>query len=210
MITTEQLYKIGVTKDFDDWTAVLNELLPKYKIDSPQRIASFLAQTMHESANFTALKENLNYGITGLVTTWPNRFTTPQMANAYARQPEKIANHVYANRMGNGDESSGDGWKYRGRGLIQLTGKDNYSRFANSIGMNLDEVISYMETKRGAVEAAGWFWTENNLNKWVDAGDFDGLSDVINRGRKTIKIGDAKGYSDRLNHYKKNMEILGS
>lgn len=210
MITSDQLLKMGVLKDFREWTDVLNEFLPKYSIDSPQRIAAFLAQTLHESANFTALRENLNYGVTGLVTTWPKRFTTPELANKYARQPEMIANYVYANRMGNGDESTGDGWKYRGRGLIQLTGKDNYTRFANSIGMSLDEVTDYLETKQGAVDAACWYWTENNLNKWVDAGDFDGLSDVINRGRKTSPIGDAKGYNDRLEHYNKAMRILGS
>lgn len=210
MITSDQLLTLHVLKDFNEWADVLNEFLPKYKIDSPQRIAAFLAQTLHESANFTALKENLNYGVTGLVTTWPKRFTTPELANKYARHPEMIANYVYANRMGNGDESSGDGWKYCGRGLIQLTGKDNYTRFANSIGMSLEEVPSYVETKRGAVEAACWYWTENNLNKWVDAGDFDGLSDVINRGRKTSQIGDALGYTDRKDKYDKILNILGT
>jgi putative chitinase len=209
-MTPEQLLKLNILKDFREWSEVLNDLLPKYQIDSPQRTAAFLAQTIHESAHFTALKENLNYGAKGLVMTWPKRFTTPELVNKYTRQPEQIANYVYANRLGNGDEASGDGWKYCGRGLIQLTGKSNYQAFADSIEMNLEDVPNYLETKKGAVEAACWFWKENNLNKWVDANDFDGLSDVINRGRKTTQIGDAIGYSDRLDQYKKALNILGS
>ena len=207
MITPEILQKLGISVE---WCEILNDLLPKYQIDSPQRIASFIAQCSHESAHFTALKENLNYGITGLVKTWPKRFTTPELATKYTRRPEQIANYVYANRLGNGDEASGDGWKYCGRGLIQLTGKSNYQAFADSIEMNLEDVPNYLETKEGAVEAACWFWKENKLNKWVDANDFDGLSDVINRGRKTTQIGDAIGYSDRLDQYKKALNILGT
>ena len=110
MITTEQLQQLGITKLTEDWCDVLNNLLPKYDIDTPQRIAAFIAQCSHESANFTALSENLNYGVTGLARTWPKRFTTAELVNKYARQPEMIANFVYANRLGNGDEASGDGW----------------------------------------------------------------------------------------------------
>lgn len=206
MITPELLQKLGISVE---WCEILNDLLPKYKIDTPQRMAAFIAQCSHESAHFTDLKENLNYGAKGLVMTWPKRFTTPELVNKYTRQPEQIANYVYANRLGNGDEASGDGWRYCGRGLIQLTGKSNYQAFADSIEMNLEDVPNYLETKKGAVEAACWFWKQNNLNKWVDANDFDGLSDVINRGRKTTQIGDAIGYSDRLDQYKKALNILG-
>lgn len=205
MITAELLKSLGLSVD---WDQVLNDFLPKYNINSPQRIAAFIAQCSHESGHFEKLIENLNYGAKGLVMTWPKRFTTSELATKYERRPEMIANFVYANRLGNGDESSGEGWKYRGRGLIQLTGKTNYQAFANSIGMNLDDVPKYLETKQGAVEAACWFWKENNLNKWVDANDFDGLSDVINRGRKTTQIGDAIGYSDRLDQYNKALKIL--
>lgn len=207
MITPELLQKLGISVD---WCEILNDLLPKYQIDSPQRIASFIAQCSHESGHFQKLIENLNYGVTGLATTWPKRFTTAELVNKYSRQPEMIANFVYANRLGNGDESSGDGWKYRGRGLIQLTGKSNYQAFADSIEMNLEDVPNYLETKKGAVEAACWFWKQNNLNKWVDVNDFDGLSDVINRGKKTTQIGDAIGYNDRLDQYKKALNILGT
>ena len=143
-MTPEQLLSLNILKDFKEWTEVLNKLLPKYQIDSPQRIAAFLAQTIHESAYFTDLHENLNYGLAGLVATWPKRFTTPELANKYARHPEMSANFVYANRLGNGDEDSGDGWKYRGRGLIQLTGKSNYQAFADSIEMNLEDVPNYL------------------------------------------------------------------
>jgi len=172
MITPEQLQKLGISAD---WCDVLNVLMPKYGIDSPQRIAAFIAQCSHESGHFEKLIENLNYSAKGLVMTWPKRFTTPELANKYARQPEMIANFVYANRLGNGDESSGDGWKYRGRGLIQLTGKYNYQAFANSIGMNLEDVVGHLETKQGAVEAACFFWTNNKLNSYADVGDINGV-----------------------------------
>ena len=151
MITLEQLQKLGISAD---WCDVLNVLMPKYDIDSPQRIAAFIAQCSHESGYFEKLIENLNYGAKGLVMTWPKRFTTAELANKYARQPEEIANFVYSNRLGNGDESSGDGWKYRGRGIIQLTGKYNYQKFADTVGITLDETIKYLQTKQGATEAA--------------------------------------------------------
>ena len=165
MITPEQLHQLGITHSTDRWCDVLNNLLPKYDIDTPQRIAAFIAQCSHESANFTTLSENLNYGVTGLARTWPKRFTTAELMNKYARQPEMIANFVYANRLGNGDESSGDGWKYRGRGLIQLTGKENYQHFADSIGMNLDDVPEYLETLSGATF---YFFTRfcSNFKYW--------------------------------------------
>jgi len=199
MITPEQLQKLGISAD---WCDVLNVLMPKYGIDSPQRIAAFIAQCSHESGHFEKLIENLNYSAKGLVMTWPKRFTTPELANKYARQPEMIANFVYANRLGNGDESSGDGWKYRGRGLIQLTGKYNYQAFANSIGMNLEDVVGHLETKQGAVEAACFFWTNNKLNSYADVGDIKGMTKVINGGYI--------GLPEREENYKKALNILGT
>ena len=199
MITSEQLQKLGISVD---WCDVLNVLMPKYDIDSPQRIAAFIAQCSHESGHFEKLVENLNYGAKGLVMTWPKRFTTPELANKYARQPEMIANFVYANRLGNGDESSGDGWKYRGRGLIQLTGKYNYQSFANSIEMNLEDVIGHLETKQGAAEAACFFWTNNKLNSYADVGDIKGMTKVINGGYI--------GLPEREENYKKALNILGT
>ena len=127
MITRDILSVLAPTnKNIDVWVEAMNTILPKYDIVTPKRLAAFLAQTAHESAGFTAVRENLNYSAQGLMKTWPARFNQTTAA-AYARQPEKIANKVYANRMGNGDEASGDGWRYRGRGLIQFTGKANYT-----------------------------------------------------------------------------------
>ena len=188
-------------KEVTVWHIALTKILPKYEITTKERVAGFIAQTAHESGNYTILKENLNYSAEGLVKTWPKRFLTVEAAMPYNRNPEKIANKVYADRLGNGNEASGDGWKYRGRGIIQLTGKDNYSAFAKSINKTLDETVTYLETKEGAIESACWFWKTNNLNKWVDIKDFDGLSDCINRGRKTVAIGDAIGYVDRKAKY---------
>ena len=201
MITPEFLQKIGIKKDSDEWTEVLNNLLPKYDIDSPQRIAAFIAQCSHESGHFEKLVENLNYGAKGLVMTWPKRFTTTELANKYARQPEMIANFVYSNRLGNGDELSGDGWKYRGRGLIQLTGKYNYQKFADAVEMDLEQVTRYLETKQGAAEAACLFWKNNKLNSYADVGDIRGMTKVINGGYI--------GLPEREENYRKALNILG-
>ena len=199
MITPDLLQKLGISVD---WCEVLNVLLPKYVIDSPQRIAAFIAQCSHESGHFEKLIENLNYSAKSLVMTWPKRFTTPELANKYARQPEMIANFVYSNRLGNGDESSGDGWKYRGRGLIQLTGKSNYQAFANSIEMSLEDVIGHLETKQGAAEAACFFWMKNKLNSYADVSDIKGMTKVINGGYI--------GLPEREENYKKALNILGT
>jgi putative chitinase len=199
MITPEQLQKLGISAD---WCDILNVLMPKYDIDSSQRIAAFIAQCSHESGHFEKLIENLNYGAKGLVMTWPKRFTSPELANKYARQPEMIANFVYANRLGNGDEMSGDGWKYRGRGLIQLTGKYNYQKFADTVGMDLEQVTRYLETKQGAAEAACLFWKNNKLNSYADVGDIRGMTKVINGGYI--------GLPEREENYKKALNILGT
>jgi len=133
MVTRDILSVLAPTnKNIDVWVEAMNTILPKYDIVTPKRLAAFLAQTAHESAGFTAVRENLNYSAQALMKTWPSRFNATTAA-AYARQPEKIANKVYANRMGNGDEASGDGWRYRGRGLIQTTGKANYTKLAQYI-----------------------------------------------------------------------------
>ena len=161
--------------------------------ENPKRMAAFLAQVAHESGAFNFTKEGLSYSAASLMKVWPKRFPTTAIANQYARKPEKIANKVYANRMGNGDEKSGDGYKFCGRGLIQLTGKDNYSRFAKSIGKTLDETVAYLETPEGAVASAAWFWDANKLNIYADKGDFVGLTKRINGG--TI------GLADRKHHY---------
>lgn len=178
-----------------------NEVGKHYDLfENPKRIAAFLAQTAHESGGFTAVKENLNYGAKGLVNTFKKYFPNEEFAKQYERQPEKIANRVYANRMKNGDEASGDGFRFRGRGLIQLTGRDNYTRLAKSLDMTLDETVEYLETPAGAVASAGWFWDVNKLNIYCDKDDFVGLTRRINGG--TI------GLSDRKHHYELALEAF--
>lgn len=154
---------------------------PAYGVDTPQREAAFLAQVGHESGGLTRWVENLNYSADGLVRVWPNRFT-PELAGQYARQPERIANKVYANRMGNGDEASGDGFRFRGRGLIQLTGRANYTALAADTGRGLDTLPAWLETPEGATVSALWFWRKNRLNRFADADDFRGLTKAINGG----------------------------
>jgi putative chitinase len=183
------------------WYAALCQILPDYEINTIPRVSAFVAQCAHESGNFRLLKENLNYKAESLMRVWPSRFTNIDIARQYAQQPEKIANKVYADRMGNGSESSGDGWRYAGKGLIQLTGKDNYSRFAESIETPVEEVAEYLQTFEGAVQSACWFWEVNNLNQWADAGDILTLTKRINGG--TI------GLDDRIKHYQHALHVLG-
>lgn len=165
----------------------LNQYMPLYGINTPQRVAAFLAQVAHESADFTRVSENLNYSAQGLAATWPNRFRSPngqpnELAFSLHRNPIAIANNVYANRMGNGPEESGDGWRYRGRGLKQLTGKDNYARCGASTGLPLVDQPELLEQPEGAVLSAVWFWEYNRLNHFADTNDFRELTRRINGG----------------------------
>ena len=185
----------------NEWHEALSQLLPDYEIDTPQRIAAFVAQCAHESANFKILKENLNYRWPSLRKTFPKYFPTDELAQQYEKQPQKIANKVYANRMGNGPESSGDGWRYCGRGLIQLTGKNNYQAFADSLEMPVEDVPEYLATFEGAAQSACWFWETNNLNRFADKGDIRGLTKAINGGYI--------GLEDRINHYEHALHVLG-
>jgi putative chitinase len=185
----------------DDLAEVLTEQFDKYEINTVNRAAGFLAQCGHESNGFTVLKENLNYSAEGLNKIFHKYFPTVADATPYARQPQKIANKVYANRMGNGDEASGDGFKFCGRGAIQLTGHDNYSQFAASVGMTIDEAVADLETLDGAIESACWFWKKNGLNAVCDADDIVKMTKKINGG--TI------GLDDRTKHYNNAKELLG-
>jgi putative chitinase len=159
-----------------------------------------LAQCGHESADFTVLEENLNYGAKGLLGLFKKYFPNEDLAKQYERKPEKIANRIYANRMGNGPEESGEGWAHRGRGAIQLTGKLNYQAFANSIGLSLEDAITYCGTMDGAIESACWFWQKNKLNAIADKKDVLAMTKKINGG--TI------GLEDRKKHYEHNVEVL--
>jgi putative chitinase len=184
----------------DQWFKAINAILPDYEIDTPERVACWLGQTAHESGNYRALRENLNYSAQGLNGIFKKYFPTVESAQPYARSPEKIANRVYASRMGNGNEASGDGWKYRGRGLIQLTGKDNYSWFAASIEESVDETIKFLETYEGAVQSACWFWETNNLNALADKMDVKMLTRRINGG--------FIGLEDRIKHIDHAYHVL--
>ncbi len=203
-LTKEQLKQLLPKNKFvDHWYEVLAKLLPDYEIDTPQRIAAFIAQCSHESGGFTTIKENLNYRPESLVRLFSKYFDLPT-AQRYCALPNKqeaIANRIYANRMGNGDESSGDGYKYCGRGLIQLTGKDNYFWFSSSLGITPEEASEYMATFEGAAQSACFFWEQNKLNQWADAGDILTLTKRINGG--TI------GLEDRIKHYEHALHVLG-
>jgi putative chitinase len=204
-LTREQLSQLLPKNPYlDDWFAALSKLLPQYQIDTPKRIAAFVAQCSHESAGFTALQENLNYSAGTLRRIFPRYFPTDEMAQEYVSLPNKqeaIANLVYASRMGNGDPESGDGYRFRGRGLIQLTGRDNYTFFAGSLSISVEEASTYLETFEGAAQSACWFWETNGLNQWADEGDILTLTKRINGG--TI------GLEDRIKHYEHAISILG-
>jgi putative chitinase len=203
VLTREQLSQMIPGNPYlDNWLSALNEILPEYEINTPQRVAAFVAQCAHESGNFRMLKENLNYRAVTLRKIFPKYFPTDEMAAQYAGKQEMIANRVYGGRMGNGDEASGDGFRYCGRGLIQLTGKDNYSWFAASLEMPVEEVPEYLSTFEGAVQSACWFWETNNLNQWADKGDILTLTKRINGG--TI------GLEDRIKHYNHALHVLGA
>jgi putative chitinase len=201
--TAEKLAKcFSRNKSIDTLYEAFNTVLPRYDITTVERVAAFLAQCGHESADFTVLKENLNYSAEGLNKVFPKRFPTVAAAQPYNRNPEKIANKIYADRMGNGPEASGEGYKYRGRGAIQLTGKENYSKFAASLGMDLTAAVAYCETLEGAIESACWFWNTNKLNDIADKNDIVTLTKRINGG--TI------GLEDRKHHFENNLVTLSA
>ena len=174
-----QLLALGIE---GKWLEPLKETFEKYNIDTTKRQAAFIGQCMHESAGFKTLNENLNYSAKALMATWPSRFPNEEVANEYARQPEKIANKVYGGRMGNDVESSGEGWKYRGRGIKQLTGKENYERCGAGLGVDLVENPDLLLEPRYAALSAGWFWNKHNLNDLADKGDIETMTKRINGG----------------------------
>jgi len=203
MITVEQFaHMFPKNKNPQGWTTALVEVLPTYEINTPERIASFLAQCGHESAGFTVLQENLNYSAEGLNKIFHKYFPTLESAQPYARKPEMIANRVYANRMGNGDEHSGEGYKFRGRGPIQLTGKDNYAACSDFLFQD-DTLINdpdMLLDPEYALHSACWFWWKNDLNTFADSADLVTMTKRINGG--TI------GLDDRIKHYNEAMEIF--
>jgi putative chitinase len=204
-LTKDQLKQLLPKNPYvDHWFNALSQLLPDYEINTERRIAAFIAQCAHESGGFMVLRENLNYRWQSLRKVFPKYFPTDELAQEYASKPNKqeaIANRVYANRMGNGPEESGDGYRYAGKGLIQLTGKDNYFWFSQSIGVSVEEAAEYMLTFEGAAQSACWFWETNKLNQWADKSDILTLTKRINGG--TI------GLDDRIKHYEHALHVLG-
>lgn len=177
----------------------------KFGIDNPLRLAHFLAQCGHESGGFKIVRENLNYSADGLQKIFKKYFPTPEAAAAYARQPEKIANKVYGNRMGNGDEASGDGYKFSGKGFIQLTGKDNYTAFDKTVDDDILANPNLVATKYPLLSAA-WFWNKNGLNAIADGGATD---EVVTKITKRVN-GGTIGLADRLKHFKEFHNILSA
>ena len=208
MITLEQFSAmIPKNKDPESWYNAAVELFEKYEINTDLRIAGFMAQCAHESADFTLLEENLNYSEKALNSVFGRYFGKGKRdAKEYARNPEKIANYVYQDEFRSksgalGNTNPGDGWRFRGRGIKQLTGRNNYTAFADSIGITAEEAAEYVATPQGAIESACWFWDKNSLAKYADADDNLGLTKRINGG--TI------GLDDRNKRYAAAKAILG-
>ena len=191
----------------DKWYDALVEILPKYDITTPNRIAGFVAQCAHESADFKRLEENLNYSEKALNAVFGRYFGKGKRdAAEYARNPEMIANYVYQDefrtkRGAMGNVNEGDGWLFRGRGLKQLTGRNNYTAFGKTVDMTAEEAVDYVVTEKGAVESACWFWDTAKLNKIADAGDIVKMTKKINGG--TI------GLEDRTERWEKALALLG-
>jgi len=205
LLTVDQLRAmIPTNKEVDAWCEELNKALPKYGITTPERIAGFTSQCAHESADFVQLRENLNYSQQSLERVFP-RYFGPGKRNAaeYARNPEKIANYVYMDEFRTsklGNTQPGDGAKFIGRGLKQLTGRDNYTRFAKDYDMTAEEAAEWLETKEGALASALWFWNTKNLNAVADTGDVVRMTKIINGGDI--------GLADRKQRYDKAMAVL--
>jgi putative chitinase len=194
-MTEDQLKEMHIDPS---WLESLTAAFQRFDISTPERQAAFIGQCAHESGNFKTLQENLNYSAKGLHATWPSRFPSEEAAQPFHRNPEKIANKVYSGRMGNTDE--GDGWKYRGRGLIQLTGKDNYRLASDALGVDFVADPDLVLSKEYAALTAAWYWNKRGLNKEADAKDFTGMTKKINGG--TI------GLADRVAHINSALNVL--
>ena len=199
MITAEQLKELHID---GDWLEPLIEVFHRYEINTPLRMAAFIGQCAHESGNFKTLRENLNYSAEALCRVWPSRFPSLKDAQPYHRNPDMIADKVYGGRMGNGTEETGDGSLYCGRGLIQLTGKDNYRMASDALGEDLVASPDLVCGPRFAALTAGWYWNKRGLNKEADAKDYVGMTKKINGG--TI------GLDDRIKHINDALAVLSA
>ena len=195
-MTVEQLHVLGID---GKWDIPLNQVFVKYDIGTPKRQAAFIGQCAVESANFTRLQENLNYSAQRLTQVWPSRFPNINMAEAYAHNPEKLADFVYAGRMGNLQD--GDGWKFHGRGLIQLTGRENYANCGSGVGVDLIDNPDLLLTPKYAVLSAGWYWNKKGLNALADTQEYGAMTRRINGG--------LTGLDERIAKITKALQVLG-
>jgi putative chitinase len=189
VVTAEQLKALHINPDL---AGPLNETFERFNISTPRQQAAFLGQCGHECGNFKIFEENLNYRAETLMKLWPKRFPTLEFAKQYERNPRKIANSVYSNRMGNRDEASGDGWRFRGSGALQLTGHANFYHASKALGVDFVADPELVRTPKYALLTAGWFWSTHNCNALAEAGDWVALTKKINGG--TI------GLDDRVKH----------
>ncbi len=198
MVSVEQLAKLKIGSE---WVDALNETFARFDISTSLRQAAFIGQCGHECGHFKVLEENLNYRAETLMKLWPKRFPTREIADQYARNPKKIANMVYANRMGNRDEASGDGYRFRGRGCIQLTGHANYFHAGKGLDVDFVKEPDLVATPKFAALTAGWFWSTHKCNEFANKSDWVGLTKKINGG--TI------GLDDRIKHINHALSVLG-
>ena len=196
-MTSAQLEQLGIGPKL--WLDPLNAAFEKYGINTPLRQAAFMGQCQHESSNFLHLEENLHYSVVELMKTWPSRFPNINVAMQYANNPEKIANKVYEGRMGNNEE--GDGWAYHGRGLIQLTGRDNYTKCGTALGFDLVSNPELLFQPKYAALSAGWFFNKHGLNALADSKDYESMTMRINGG--------TSGLEDRINKINHALSVLG-
>jgi len=204
MFTQEDIFSAFPNAKPDIVDALVNSidlLASDYGIDTPMKMAHFLAQTAHESGGFRLMEENLNYSSDRLVAVFPKYFRNVD-ARAYHRQPEKIANRVYANRMGNGDEETGDGYHFRGRGLIQLTGRNNYTMFAEDNNLELEDAVNFLTSPEGSVQSAAWFWDKANINPLAEDDNVVAVTKKINGG--------TNGLEERKKYTNKFKDLLGA
>jgi len=199
MVNASQLQQLHIGPE---WVDALNETFNRFNISTPRQQAAFIGQCGHECANFKVLEENLNYRAVTLMKLWPKRFPTIDIASEYAGQPQKIANKVYASRMGNRDEASGDGYRFRGRGCVQLTGSDGYFHAGKFLGVDFWASPELVATPQYAALTAGWFWSTHNCNQLAENADWLGLTKKINGG--TI------GYDERVKHTNEALAVISA
>jgi len=199
MVTHDHLARLKIGQD---WVEALNETFARFSILTPHQQSAFIGQCGHECANFKVLEENLNYRAATLMKLWPKRFPTLEVANQYAGNPQKIANKVYASRMGNRDEASGDGYRFRGRGCLQITGSDNYHHAGKALGVDFWMKPEFVATPKYAALTAGWFWSTHKCNEVADNQDWGKLTKIINGG--------TFGLEQRIKHTQEAFAVLTS